>query len=173
MASEERPFLWAMMLPLCLLSAVRKTLPESEVIPVWTTECEKHDGAKDGQCAGVGCYDGICWKAYTRQLMPLQATSKRIGVLTPYKAFHRDLPFYDGEAGWISQAIASFATQPAQHGGKSIAASRLIAVLQGWDVTPAEIKAQMENAEQAGVGGLVVAYAKIEQGWQPKIIKWK
>ena len=30
------------------VNAVKKTVPESAVIPVWTTECEQHDGAKDG-----------------------------------------------------------------------------------------------------------------------------
>ncbi len=43
--------------------AVSRVAPHSEVIPVWVTEYEEHDGDKDGLCAGVGCFKGICWKA--------------------------------------------------------------------------------------------------------------
>lgn len=59
------------------VAAVEKAVPDSEVIPVWTTECEEHDGAKDGLCAGVGCFKGICWRAYTAQLTPVAQQSER------------------------------------------------------------------------------------------------
>ena len=52
------------------LVEVRK-LTDKQVIPIWVTECEQHDEAADGWCAGVGCFRGICWKAYTKQLMPV------------------------------------------------------------------------------------------------------
>lgn len=155
------------------VDAVRKVIPKSEVIPVWTTECEQHDGAADGLCAGVGCFDGICWKAYTQQLMPLAATSNRLGVLTPFKAFQRDTPFYGRKAGWIEHALASFAEMPPKHGAQAIPPSRLIAVLQGWNASPVEIAAQIAAAEVAGANGFLLAYAEIEQDWQPKIVKWK
>ena len=51
--------------------------------------------------------------------------------------------------------------------------SHLIAVLQGWDVTDQQVALQIDVAEKAGVAGILVAYTKIEQGWQPKIVKWK
>ena len=155
------------------VNAVKKTLPNSQVIPVWTTECEKHDGAEDGLCAGVGCFDGICWKAYTKQLMPLQQTSRTLAVLTPFREFERELPIYGGTAGWIRHAVESFAKIPPKHGGESIPASRLIAVVQGWNVTKAEIDAQIEMATKSGVNGYVVAMEKIEQSWEPKVIRWR
>lgn len=155
------------------VDAVQKTIPHSTVIPVWTTECEKHDGAKDGLCAGVGCYDGICWRAYTRQLMPLQQTSKTLAVLTPFRAFQRDLPIYGATAGWVKHAIHSFSEIPPRHGGEKIPASRLIAVLQGWEVTKAEIEAQVKVAQDVGVLGHIVAYEKIDQSWQPKVVRWR
>ncbi len=43
-------------------TAVGKLMPKSRIIPVWTTECEEPDGAKDGACAGVGCFSGLCWQ---------------------------------------------------------------------------------------------------------------
>ncbi|MGE3778086.1 MAG: hypothetical protein AB7F89_12940, partial [Pirellulaceae bacterium] len=121
------------------VEAVSKLAAESEIIPVWTTECEEHDGMQDGLCAGVGCFQGICWKAYTRQLAPLAEGSKQLGVLLPFRAFERDLPLYGDKAGWIRHALASFQSMPPRHGGKSIAAQRLVCVLQGWDVTASEL----------------------------------
>ena len=156
------------------INAVQKASPQSEVVPVWTTECEEHDGSPDGLCAGVGCFNGICWKAYTRQLMPVAATSKRIGVMATYKQFQRAIAHYgDAEASWVAFAIKTFQTMPPRHGGKTIPAARTIAVLQGWNVTAEEIKAQQKAAREAGSSGYLVAYDKIDQSWSPKIIAWK
>lgn len=155
------------------VNAVKQGLPDSTVIPVWTTECEQHDGEEDGLCAGVGCFDGICWKAYTRQLMPLQQACERIAVLTPFREFQRDLPRYGTKAGWVRQAIDSFATMPPRHGGQAVPPSRLIAVLQGWDVEPQDVTAQIAMATAANAHGYVVAYQKIEQSWQPKVVRWR
>lgn len=155
------------------VAAVEKLVPESQVVPVWVTECEEHDGAKDGLCAGVGCFKGACWKAFTAQLMPVAGESDRLGVLLPFRAFQRDLPIYGAKAGWIGQGISSFQKMPPRHNGKAIGASRLLPVLQGWDVSKEEIAAQIRMAEESGAAGYVVSYLKIDQGWQPRIIKWK
>lgn len=155
------------------VNAVKKVVPASSVIPVWTTECEKHDGADDGLCAGVGCFDGICWKAYTKQLMPLQQTSEKLAVLVPFREFQRDLPRYGEKAGWVRHAIESFAKLPPQRGGEEVPASRLIAVLQGWDVKPEEVAAQVLRSQQSGAHGYIVAYARIEQSWQPRLVRWR
>ncbi len=156
------------------VEAIEQAAPSSEVIPVWATECEQHDGHPDGLCAGVGCFDGICWKAYTRQLMPVAATSNRIAVLATYKQFQRDVARYGtGEASWVGFALETFKSLPPKHGGKAIPASRLIAVLQGWEVTAGEIAAQRTVAETAGANGYVVAFDKIEQSWSPKVVRWK
>ncbi|MFN3188898.1 MAG: hypothetical protein ACE361_00110 [Aureliella sp.] len=156
------------------VSLIEKESPSSEVIPVWTTECEEHDGAPDGLCAGVGCYDGICWKAYTRQLVPVANTCDRIAVLATYKEFQRDLPRYGAsEASWVEFAVKTFQTVPPQHNAQAIAASRIIAVVQGWDVTSAQIAAQKNAATRAGANGYVVAFDRIDQSWSPKVVKWK
>lgn len=155
------------------VTAIRNASPDSEVIPVWTTECEEHDGHPDGLCAGVGCFNGICWKAYTRQLMPVAATSRRLAVLATYKQFQRDAARYGAKASWVEFAINTFVTMPPKHGGKAISASRMIAVIQGWDVTAEEIAAQQIAVKRAGANGYVVAYDKIEQDWSPKVVRWR
>ena len=155
------------------VASVEKLVPKSQVVPVWVTECEQHDGAKDGLCAGVGCFKGICWKAYTAQLMPVARQSDRLGVLLPFRAFQRDLPIYGTKAGWIGHGIKSFETMPPRHKGKAIPASRLVSVLQGWNVADEDITAQIRVAERSGVGGYVVSYLNIDQSWQPRVVKWK
>ncbi|HUE70577.1 MAG TPA: hypothetical protein VMP01_06780 [Pirellulaceae bacterium] len=157
------------------VAEVRKRVPkETKVVPVWVTECEAHDKDNDKLCAGVGCYEGICWKAYVRQLTPLAADSDTLGALLLYKEFGQDVPNYKARAGWIGHAIEhGFADQPAKQKSPAIKPSRIVAVLQGWDVTDAEIAAQLEQATGAGAGGTIVAFARIDQAWSPKTVTHK
>jgi hypothetical protein len=157
------------------VAAVRKQAPkETQVVPIWTTECEEHDKENDALCAGVSCYRGICWKAYTRQLEPLAEQNETLGALLLYKEFGQDGPHYRQKAGWISHAIQhGFADQPAKQKSPAIKASRIVAVLQGWDVTSSEVTAQIEQAQAAGAAGYIVAFAKIDQAWSPKIVKYQ
>ncbi len=151
------------------VAAVAELNGNSRIIPVWVTECEQHDGTSDGSCAGVGCYQGICWRAYTEQLMPVADQSSMIGVMTPYVDFGRDQPRYGPSAGWVKHALGSFQSMPPQRGGKAVSADRLVAILQGWDVSAAQIQAQISQALAAGAGGYVVARTKIDQDWSPKM----
>lgn len=155
------------------VAAVRQLVPQSRVIPVWTTECEEHDTAGDGACAGVGCFKGTCWKVYTAQLMPVAKQNEQLAILAPFREFQRDLPVYGRPAGWVEHAVRSFQTMPPQHGGEPIVPARLITVLQGWDVTPDEIAAQVQAADDSGVAGYLVSYARIDQDWEPRAFQFK
>ena len=104
--------------------------------------------------------------------MPVAETSTRIAVLATYKQFQRDLPRYGTEASWVAFAIKSFESMPPRHQGTAILASRTIAILQGWNVTPDEIAAQQTMALKAGANGYVVAYDKLDQSWSPKVARW-
>jgi hypothetical protein len=73
----------------------------------------------------------------------------------------------------VGFAIKTFETMPPKHNGKPIPASRMVAVVHGWDVTTGEIAAQRRAANEAGAIGCVVAYETIEQSWFPKVIPWK
>jgi hypothetical protein len=148
---------------------VAGAIPGATVIPVWATECEQHDGAKDGLCAGVGCFDGICWRSWSAQLAPIERTRDQLGLLVPYKAFGRDVPFYQGEAAWIGHAVAMMDAMPRKYNRAPVKSSRLITVLQGWDVSEAQIQAQIRIAEQAEVSGYIVSYWEIDQSWQPRL----
>ncbi len=150
---------------------MRKIAPGSEVIPVWTTECEEHDQAKGAACDGVGCFPGTCWHASVRQLMPVIRQAKRIGALLPYRAFQRADARYGFEAGWIKSGIESLAKMPPARNGEPVSANRVVAILQGWNVTDAQRNAQIERSNEAGAGGWVMAYAPIEQSWEPRLVK--
>lgn len=151
--------------------AVAKATRVPRVIPVWATECEAHD--KQTLCAGVGCYEGLCWKEFAKQLTPLAERREPLALLLPYQAFERDLPIYPDHAGWIREAVELMQTQPARHRGTPVPPERLIAVLQGWDVTHRDVMAQIAQAQLAGAGGFVVSHVSIDQSWEPRILKWK
>ena len=151
------------------VAAVKKLAPESRIIPVWATECEEQD--KEELCAGVPCFKGDCWREWTAQLMPVAAEVETLGALLPYRALQRDLPRYGPEAGWIKPALASFTTLPARYQAGGVPPDRLVAVLQGWDVTPEQIKVQITRSGDAGTAGCVVSMMKIEQDWKPVIVK--
>lgn len=153
------------------VQAVRNKAGHSEVIPIWTTECEAHD--KIGACGGVGCFDGICWKAWTKQLLPLAATCPTIGVSCWYKAHERDLPHYGIKAGWLKYAISAFESIPATKRSTGISAERLVAVLQGWDVGPDEISAQQAIASNSSTRGILLVTVPIDQSWKPRVYTTK
>jgi hypothetical protein len=153
------------------VAAVKELAPGVEVVPVWTTECEAHDAKSDGACAGVGCYEGLCWKEWMKQFAPLEAVADRLAVLAPFEAFGRDLPLYGSRAGWVSVAVGSLRVQPERHGGKLVDAGRVIAVVQGWNLGAEDVQAQLAKARDAGTAAQVVALFPIDQSWEPRVVK--
>lgn len=149
---------------------IKRLRPDSDIVPVWVTECEEQDGAPHGWCAGVGCYRGICWKAYTRQLMPVARSARQLGVLATYRELGRHKAQDTEPFAWIGDAIRSFQSMPPKHGGQAIAAERLIVVLEGWDAENADLQIQQQLAAEAGVRGVVVALTRIDQTWQPRAV---
>lgn len=146
-------------------------LKEIEFIPIWVTECEKAD--EHEACGGVGCYEGICWNAWTKQLSAIEAQSPVLGVSCFYKAHQRDLPRYGSTAGWIKEAISFFETVPAQKKSSPVAAGRLVAVLQGWSMAPEQVESQISIARAANVRGILLMKAELDQSWQPRIHRWR
>jgi len=149
--------------------AVAALQPEARVIPVWTTECEEMD--KQELCAGVGCFAGLCWKEYTAQLTPLASSAEHLGVLLPFREMGRDSARYGSAGGWAKQALQSFSEIPPKWKGTAVTADRLIPILQGWNVTEAERKDQLRLSQEAGSTSYVIARKRIDQGWEPRLVK--
>ncbi len=57
---------------------VRAIAGDAEIIPVLVGECEADD--KDTLCCGVACFEGQCWKDFTKQLDTLATESDRMGM---------------------------------------------------------------------------------------------
>lgn len=150
------------------VAAVKRFAPGSEIIPVWTTECEQAD--RDTVCGGVGCYTGACWREWTAQLQPVAVAGSVIGVLLPYRAFDRDLPRYGKPAGWIHNALKYFQTMPGRYGKDAVPVRQLLPVIQGWDVTSEQLATQLERVKESGAAGVVVAFSEIDQSWTPQVI---
>ncbi len=146
------------------VSEVRKLAPTTEVIPVWTTECQEHEMPKGKACDGVSCFTGICWYDFTKQLMPLAVESKRIGALLAYKSLGQN-------PEWIDSAIRSFQKMPPLRNGAPIPANRILPILQGWNATPAERADQIRRAREAGTTGYIMALTPIDQSWKPRLQK--
>jgi hypothetical protein len=150
------------------VEGIKRIQPELEVIPVWTTECEEHD--RQGMCGGVGCFHGTCWREWSAQLTPLAVRTDTIGVLLLYRAFQRDLPIYGAPAGWITSALGFFQQMPLRYQASGIPTHRLLAILQGWDVTAEQIQAEVSRASEAGTAGVLVVFTPIDQSWTPKML---
>lgn len=148
------------------VQAVAKLAPDSKIVPVWMTECQQADAA----CAGVACYGGKCWEAWTEQLMPLERVAPLIAVLD-----HRDTRPHaedrDGQSPRCSCCLGSFSEEPQRHGGRPISASRLIAVRQ-CSSSKAD-PASHDSDDAFEWGQLLLTVTPIDQSWQPRLMPWK
>jgi hypothetical protein len=151
------------------VTAVRGLAAGVEVVPVWTTECEKDDGGKEARCAGVSCFEGTCWKAWTAQLMPVAKVAPRMGALTLLRTFAREEPVWGGKAAWVGHALRTFETMPPVRGGQPLGAGRIIAVLEAWSGGQETLRAQLRHVAEAEAGGYVIARIPIDQRWEPRV----
>ncbi len=150
-------------------TAVATMVPDSEVIPIMAGECEELD--KDGPCAGVGCFKGICWKAFAQQMDPLAEAAPVIGASCLFREHDRDLPRYGESGSWPAFSIRSFEDMPPARGGKAVPPQRIIALIQGWDVSPEEIARQQSSVAESGAAGYLLSRVRIDQSWEPKTIR--
>ena len=157
--------------PAQFVEQVKKRAKLNNVIPILTSECEAED--QHTVCGGVGCFKGICWKAFTAQLDAVAKETKHVGVACFYKALQRDLPRYKEKAGWIRYAVESFEKMPKVRNGRGLKADRLVPVLQGWNVSDEELQQQLLVAERLKPAGIMICLAKLDQSWSPHIIRWK
>lgn len=152
--------------PAEFVAKIQSLVKKAEIIPIMTSECEAAD--QHTLCGGVGCYEGICWKAFTKQLDQVATKSQRVGVACFYKAFDRDLKRYGSKASWVRHAILSFEAMPKIRNGKGLKPERLVAVLQGWDVSAEELQQQQKIAADLKPAGILICLPKVDQSWEPR-----
>lgn len=149
------------------VTAVRKLVPGIEVTPVFAPECEADD--QHETCGGVGCYEGACWKEWTKQLDAFAGVVETVGAACFYKEFDRDHQRYGDEAAWVKVAVDSFAEMPKIRKGRGVPSLRVVAVLQGWEVTEEQVQAQVAQANSAGTRGWLIVKTPLDQSWTPRL----
>jgi hypothetical protein len=152
--------------PRLFAEEVSRRLGGLEAIPIITEECEggiEVCGVTDPErTLGYGrmsCRNPCAVDSYRRlieQLSPLP----RVGLLTLYQTFGRNVPEYGPEAAWIGCVIERY------HGHDP--SQTVIAILEGWDVTAEQVEAQVTQAVAGGAGGFVIVKPPIDQTWRVK-----
>jgi hypothetical protein len=158
------------------LAEIGKLAPDKDIIPVWTTECEQEDLPAEkrppgswgtGYCGSVPCFD-YCRQRFGEQWTAMQKDrSGPTALLALHHEFGRDKPEYGGPAAWVSRTV----DYCKKHG--KVSRERLWLVVQGYDVAADEAAAARKAALQTGVAAVIVAQARIDQSYEPRIWKKK
>jgi len=158
---------------------VRKLTPGKLVTPVWMSECEDRDlpadrvpqGKTTGFCGGVGCSQGTCPKAFTKQWNALlESHDGPVALLATHQELGRDGLEYGGAAGWVGQAVDYLDNTPPRHGGEKLPRERLWLVVQGYNLSDEVVTAARQAAAKTGAGAVFVALARIDQSYEPRIV---
>ena len=162
------------------LAEVRKRAGDKAVIPVWTTECaevdlpanKNHGRPGTGMCGKVGCATGACPDVFTRQWSALATGHDGpIALLALHTPLLRTQKEFGGGPSWVTNAIGYLVKTLPANGVKAISAERLWVVVEGSQ--PADEATARELAAKAGVGAVIVARARIDQSYEPRMIPTK
>jgi hypothetical protein len=158
------------------LADVRQLASGKDVIPVWTTECEQEDMAVEkqpihawttGYCGNVDCLD-YCRHRFAEQWTALQAGYHGpIAILSLHKMFQRSRSEYGPPASWNPVRYVDHKEL------KSVSHQTFWLVIQGFDVTRKEEEAARAAALGTGVGAVLVARSRIDQSFEPRVMKAK
>lgn len=152
---------------------VRKRAGNKTIIPVWTTECEEVDLPADknkgrvgtGLCGTVGCATGACPKEFARQWSALlSGHDGPVGLLALHNALQRTRKEFGGGPQWVTNAVAYVDRTLPAHNVRSVARERLWLVVE---------ETARPVAAQSDVGAVIVARAKIDQSYEPRIVSTK
>ncbi len=157
---------------------VRQRLGDKPVIPVWTTECAEVDLPPDknrgrpgtGMCGTVGCATSACSEVFARQWTALTSDySGPIGLLAAHTSLYRTQKEFGGGTGWVTNAMAYLDyTLPAK-GAKTVSPDRLWVVVEG--LRQDEETIARTAAIKSGAGAVIVARVKIDQSYEPRIVR--
>jgi hypothetical protein len=163
------------------LTAVRKLVPGKEVVPVWMTECEHDDLAANhnqgkpgtGLCGSVPCAIGTCPKVFAQQWAPLvDDADSAVGLLVLHKELERAGPLY-AAASWIPKAVEYVDTIPVRQGKSALPHDRLWLVVQGAGISAEDQAAARAAALRTDPAAVLVALARIDQSYEPRVIPVK
>jgi len=162
------------------VAAVRRRVGGKAVVPIWTTECEEEDQPSKkrtnafttGYCGTVSCAHGLCPKDFTRQWSALAKESgDAIGLLSLHREFNRARKEYGEGPAWIVRSVGYLDKELPQHGSVAFPHQKLWLVVQG--ATKDEELAARRIAAQTGAATVIVARAKLDQSYEPRVIPLK
>jgi hypothetical protein len=161
------------------LAEVAKLAPGKEIVPIWTTECEMADLPPGGDrphstclCGSVPCATGLCPIEFSRQWNALCSEHEGpIGALLLHREFDRRGGRYGDSADWIDDAVRYLETVPAAHDGEAIARPRLWLIVQGYGVPAVEERQARATAAATGAGRVLVARTRIDQSYEPRVVR--
>ena len=90
-------------------------------------------------------------------------------ILGTHTSFGRVNPELGGGPTWVTKAVSYINTTLPSQGGKAIAPDRLWVVIDG--VSREDEAKAREAADKIGVGGVIVAKIKIDQNYEPRMLR--
>jgi hypothetical protein len=160
------------------IAEVKNLVHEGQVIPVWTTECEKQDMAigklpdqnwTTGYCGGVDCFNN-CRDRFAEQWSALHSQHDGpTAILLLHKQFKRNRNEYDHSNDWIAHAVGYLQQKEIAR----VKPKSLWLVIQGFDVTRDEEAAARRSAKTMAAEMVIVARTRIDQSYEPRVVRSK
>jgi len=111
---------------------------------------------------------------FTQQFTALtRAHRGNVGILALHRELGRVFPRYGATTGWVGHTLEYLDRTLQDNGGQAMPHERLWLVVQGYDVSHEEEKAARQSAARTGVGAVIVARARIDQSFEPRIVPVK
>jgi hypothetical protein len=157
---------------------VAKLAPQKQLVPVWMTECERHDlpadrapnGRTTGLCGSVPCANGTCPRAFAKQLGALLAVHQGpLGLLAIDDA-GREAGFNDGPGGRIAASVAYLDGTEFPSQSRPPARERLWLIVQGEAENSAAERSARRAALQLRPAAVIVSRITVEQSYEPRTV---
>lgn len=151
---------------------------ELPIIPVWTTECEESDMPSDknrgkpstGLCGSVGCATGACPSKFAEQFTELLSTHDGpVAFLAVHNSLERTHKEFGGGPGWVMNSVGYLQKTLAAERAAAFAKERVWAVVDGTD--PGGEAMARQSAAKAGAAVVVVARTRIDQSYEPRMVR--
>lgn len=152
------------------VKSLSNSLPKSAILPIICGECEigvtmggvESPDEQRGTCRGIACSRPcalVYWPGLVRSLATANGGPNQVGLLTPYRLFDRDTPLYGATGAWVGASVAHYREYDPE--------AKIVAVVQGWEVTPGEHAEQIEQAARGGATAILTLEEPLEQSWWP------
>lgn len=158
--------------------SVQKLVPNTPVVPVWTTECEhddlpaakRADRRSTGLCGTVGCATGACPKEFASQWESLTKDHRHpVALLALHNDFARTNAAFAQGPAWVPRTIAYVEDTLLHEAKTSFPRARTWLVVQGANAS--EERAARKAAANARAANVIVSRVRLDQSFEPRVIR--